>query len=419
MQKIFKNKKGKVFVMLEVLVILTSIIGLWAVIDAKQEEFLGFGEIQTNLINAVNKKEANLLYLDTAAQLAYKNTSQSKLAEKGGFENLDTSTGEFQNIGCGKHIYPMYTNSSGTNCFETVNPKKEYLEMFKENLYKYLGNNPFFASQNFELSIINNKIVGIATSYVDSSVLTDDDLDKISLMPPESILNKESKLRNGDEVAKTAKTLDPAQISGNGCAGYLVNLLTKTYQENNKLDLPLPTCISGDAWDIAACFLDTDLISEDNKNKRVVYAGPGLNYEQLNQEDLLKEGDLLFLSTKNTWCKWSGFNAQQLNTENYDEAISYCEGTNGRDALRDNPVDGFCKIDSFNTENYPNYCVYEEDNREYENFPIVTHVMLYVGDGKIAQKWGEKTVNQDLETFLTQKAHRFDGIRIIVRPNYK
>jgi len=79
------------------------------------------------------------------------------------------------------------------------------------------------------------------------------------------------------------------------CSLY-VNWLIKTAYKDESSFTGI-ACFPNHAWGVAACNLRNAQISPETS--RVVYAGPGLSFDQLFLDGrLLKQGDILFTSTK-------------------------------------------------------------------------------------------------------------------------
>ena len=176
-------------------------------------------------------------------------------------------------------------------------------------------------------------------------------------------------------------------------------------------------CFPNHAWGVAACNLRNAQISPETS--RVVYAGPGLSFDQLFLDGrLLKQGDILFTSTKTSWCKWSGYNFY-----NNDNMCGYDKGTTDPASyLRTDGEIGFCVEDSIEISGNPLYCDFSEFNIECENFPIITHIFVYLGvdgNGKhiIGNLYDKVPEDRNLKIFLSN-LDKTDGVRMIVRPDY-
>ncbi len=403
---------------MEVLVITVALIWLIAIAMKASNKLEPFAETQKNIINTLNEKDSIYFYLDTSVELASKMTRQSTLAKNGGYSIKKVDSSLDQPISpCGDHVYPLLSDLSGNICVPDIN--KEYSEEFGYHLNSYLSDSRRLSGKDFNVQIIDGDLVGVVeNSKIELTIMKDSSLEDANIIPRGDIMNPNIlKGEKADIIAEEIRNLDPHNVdSGGGCAGFISNLLSKIGNSN------VP-CITGDAWDIAACYLL-------NHKSRIVYAGQGLSYEDMIEEEVLKQGDLLFLSTKDTWCKWSGLNAEEF-TGDFDDdelligALSQCGGDDGRPALRKNPRQAFCAPGTIENMDYPLYCNFKEgDNNpmyEYEDFIIVTHIVMYVDKNHhtIAHKRGKpKYVDASLEQFLKNNKARTDGIRIIVRPEY-
>ncbi len=421
MLKIKQNKKGKVLMVS----IALSLIGLLIYLLIATSNLDGptienFGQIQKQTIRALNQKDTLLLYVDTATELAKRDVSQKILADNAGFyKEIDSSDPNSDVTGCGSHVYNLLSTTTGKSCVSDYDYGKEYLFSFKDELGKYISREENLKGVEFNhFDIDNGSIIpkNLEQVYL---LITNKDFD-FDFLPEGGIINLAIKSKYGDDVAKKILNIDlskdPFKSMVPGDCSLHVNWLIKTaYQdEDNFRGID---CFPNHAWGIAACYLSKS--QRTPEISRVVYSGPGLSFDELFLEDkLLKEGDILFTSSKTTWCKWTGYNEYSN-----DNMCGYAKGTLDPDRyLRTDGEIGFCVEDTIELSDNPLYCDFSEFGIESENFPIITHIFIYLGldrTGKhvIGNLYGAHANDKDLEIFLGTYG-KSDGVRMIVRPDY-
>jgi len=203
------------------------------------------------------------------------------------------------------------------------------------------------------------------------------------------------------------------------CAAFIKRLLKKVYEIDTEPDKELAEDIglpcletwknggSNDAWDIAVCFM--------KRNEIFDMASPTGALTEID----MKPGDMIFTINKKSWCKWSGYNFYKK--QETQETINYCDEVNDENALRDGPLDnGYCTeptITNYNPTTLPNYCDFNENQQEFSNFPIVTHIAIYLGNGRATYfNYDVKIEDGTINNFISSIGG--DGIRILVRPDY-
>jgi len=405
-----KRKQGKIFVLLAVIITLLAIVFLILISsDLKKASDKVTGSHQKAMINTLNKRDSVLLFLDEAALLAKKNTLQSELAANAGyFEKTDVGSQDFDITGYGTYIYPLISNGS-EDSFDAFNYEQEYLKLFRRNLLEYTSKNSYLNEKEFlGIFIKDGKIFASAEAPKVELLITSDELIEGYFLD-DLIMNINIPNTNADKIINEIKKIDIntgifTNLKPGDCSMFISRLLDIAY--STPISQNPIKCIPNNAWDVAACYLDNS--QNDPSSSRVVYAGKGLKYEELvSIEGLLKPGDFLF-TTSSAWKLYSGYNF-------YND---FGEG-----------FDNFCFSDSItNSESqFPAYCVYddetnEENNIYYENYPIVTHIFMYLDEEKgeyiIANLFNEKRIDQDLQTFVNNPSTGGDGVRIIIRPNY-
>ena len=209
------------------------------------------------------------------------------------------------------------------------------------------------------------------------------------------------------------------------CAAFIKRILRKAYglDKFEELSTIGIDCFdsqlngaSNDAWDIAACFL--------NKNKNIYVMGNTYIATPLtssNAEAVLEPGDLIFESAPSSWCRWSGYNYYKyLEDNNYN--WDYCYGKEKDNTYADPETEGFCKQDTitfFEGTEIPQTCSYSENSMTYSNFPIITHIGIYLGNGQATAAYfntEKKIIQGTVSDFISSV--NADGIRLIVRPDY-
>ena len=409
-----KRKKAKIFVMLAVIlfvialdVLLISLSGL----DNISSKL--FGESQKGMISTLNKKDSILSYLDNAALLSLRSSYQLELAENAGyFERVDSSSQDADVTGFGFHIYPMISNEQGN--LANFDYEKEYLKLFKSKFLEFTSQDSYLYNKKFiDTSIKQGYIVGHAEMPEIRLLITTDIIKKYYFLPGSSInlikqdthtIGVVNNIINADMSMPYIANLGPGD-----CSAFISRMLDYAYSKS-KTDIGSHSveCLPNNAWDVAACYLYKAKQNPDSS--RVVYAGEGLKYDELiSVEDLLKPGDLLF-TTSIAWGKYTGYNEYS----SLGDSVTY-----------------YCEKDSIPNPNsqYPQYCLYQDkpngysSDIEYENYPIVTHIFMYLGEqnGKriIANLFNKKSVDESLQTFVNNPSTGGDGVRIIIRPKYK
>ncbi len=164
---------------------------------------------------------------------------------------------------------------------------------------------------------------------------------------------------------------------------------------------------SNDAWDMAVCLM--------NDRNQIQYASstgtPITGTEAINK---MQPGDLMFTINKDSWCRWTGYN------EYKGDGSNHC-GTGT--ALRTGSDKGYCTENSMLSTTIssglptPKVCDFNENGQVYSNFPIVTHVAIYLGNG-IAAYYNNNVKIRTGTVARFVGAVQADGIRIIVRPDY-
>ena len=210
-------------------------------------------------------------------------------------------------------------------------------------------------------------------------------------------------------------------LQPNYCAAFLKRLLRKVYglEKYGELSTIGSNCldsntngVSIDAWDIAACFLrlNKEIYVIDSSNSTTPLMAS-------IAETALEPGDLIFVSKSSSWCKWTGYNYyKSVEIDGDHKEINRCGGT---EAFRNPSTEGYCKQDSiiFFEDNRPKTCSYSENGRVYSNFPVITHIGIYLGDNKAAYYNNQIKIDDGtLSDFISSV--NADGIRLIVRPNY-
>lgn len=417
-KKIFKNKQGKLFLPIS-LGFLVIVMFLFFLISDNAENLSenNFAETATSLITALNQKQAVMLYLQTSAELAVRETSQAMIAESAGTYNLiDTSNPNQEVTACGTHVYPLLSDTEGNVCFTENNYMDSYLTLFRVNLLKYTSRNPYLAGKIF--SDINydpdtNTLFGSAELPKVEILISKEPINFV-VMPISAIENLDVEQspyakKLVKQIKKVDLTSDNFKDVGTGSCSIFINRLLSTVYEtgNYELSIKYPKLrFPGHAWVVAARYLY-------HEKDRVVYAGPGLTYQQLLSKDgLLKEGDLLFSSSPGSWCKYTGYN--------YYAQTNTCRSN---PEYRENPAEGFCVKDTIPANSpHPLYCSFNEGGVAYNNFPIVTHIFMYLGEDSddkpiIANLYTKKLLNEPLESFVNNAGYS-DGVRIIIRPDY-
>ena len=294
---------------------------------------------------------------------------------------------------------------------------------------------------NFDLSSdsLRNKITAGKTYYIIGIEYLDNSDSPV-------ILRKTDKIRidiaaNNQKLAEEILKIpvDDPYISGLGrdlCAAFIKRILRRAYgldklEELSEIGLD---CLeserglgSNDAWDIAVCFLN---------KKRGIYHVTRQGADKYTTipeiKKILQPGDLIFVSQKEGWCKWSGYNHYRHQVEG-GSVVNYCDWDNIENAFRSGGQGfsdfGFCTQESLFSgepstwpqtviQQSPNWCNFDENGQTFEDFPIITHIGIYLGDDKVAYYNTDEPHISDgtLQDFVSS-VHA-DRIRIVVRPNY-
>lgn len=408
--KFKKNKQGKIFILMAVIITTLALIFLILISsELKKASDKVLGSHQKAMINTLNKKDSILLYLDESAILAKKTTLQSTLAKNAGyFERTGVDSQDSDVTGFGQYVYPLLSNSSGA--LAEIDYEQEYLKLFRYNLLKYTTKNSYFNTKSFSaISLSNEVISALAEAPEIELLISSQDFDDLYFFDT-SIVNTEIKNNNADKVVAEIKKIDITtgvfvELKAGDCSRFMSRLLDEAYsvppQQNPII------CIPNNAWDVAACYLDK--AQNNPEQSRVVYAGNGIKYSELTLIDnLLKKGDLLF-TTSSAWPIYTGYNHY------------YNAGAN--------EFDNYCKPDSIldSGSEFPKKCIFNDDINEggvfYEDYPIVTHIFMYLGKDEngehiIANLFNEKIVGESLQGFVDNPVTGGDGVRIIIRPVY-
>jgi hypothetical protein len=419
MKKVFNNRKGKILIFGMALMIIIAIILLIIVsnnLDGPATK--NFGKLQEKIINAVNKKDSLLLYLDTSAELAKRDVSQHALGENAGFSVDIYSSMKTTVTPCGDYIYPMLSDTNGQLCVDDVGSEKQYLAEFNKKIMFYLRKNSFFRNSKFSnLNILQDYIIGISNGKLAEIPISEEILD-IQLIPQFSVLNLNlAPSKYADTFTK--EILKNANVNGvyfndltvGQCSSFVQRLIKFGYKKPKNYDIGINSelsCFPGHAWRVAACYLDKSLSDPDKS--RIVWEGNGLSFNDIQNNINLELGDLLFISNDDSWCIYSGMN----------EYV----GTNVCSSTMKTYHTPFCVKDSFSSMiDNPSYCQFNDETKlgkiVYTGFPIVTHIFIVLekqnNDYVIGNLYSQRSITGKLSNFL---ATPNDGIRIIVRPDY-
>lgn len=205
-------------------------------------------------------------------------------------------------------------------------------------------------------------------------------------------------------------------LQPNYCAAFIKRLLRKAYGlgVSDELSTIGLNCLdsqvngkSNDAWDIAACFISQGKVVYDEANEPF--------FDTIDK--IARSGDLIFALSDKSWCKWSGYNYYKFLETNIDNK-DYC---NNNDPYRYPKNSGFCTKDSIvnftSITLKPDYCDYSEDGRTINDFPMITHIGIYLGDNKAAYYNNQLKIEQGTVYDFFNSING-DGIRLIIRPNY-
>ncbi len=385
------NKKSNFYLFFEVLITISVLIFL-LILKINYYSAEDLGKNQKLIINALNTKFTDLLTLNRLADYTLKIISQQELANHAGFfYSVDSSTDSYDIGPCGDYVYPLLDS----DCFPDLH--SEFISLFSSKLRGLLLDLNYDA--DFDLSFYPGTDILIGSFRNKHLLLSDEEQ---SFVVPRNINNSILQSNNKDFLSNL-KTYNINNIHAHGCAGFIVSLI-KVLNNGKTFD----NCQRGDAWDIAACYLK-------NKPNRVIYSGSGLNYNDL--KDIVKPGDMLFLSNPSSWCKYTGYNAYiQPDYPDFDidSVSSSCSNKKGSHALRTNPYRGYCIKDTID-ENHE-FCDFNENDISVQNFPIITHIMLVydLNPVKIVHKWGSNK-REDLKNFLSRHGIK---VKLIVRPEY-
>jgi len=409
--KFKKNKQGKIFVLMAVIITLLAIVFLMlisATLKKASEEVIG--SHQKAMITTLNTKDSILLYLDESALLAKKEALQSVLAENAGyFERTGVGSQDYDVTSYGTYIYPLISN--GTNLSKNFDYETEYLKLFRTKLLEYTSKNSYLKNKEFSnIHISGGEIIASAESPQVELLITSDEIIE-SYALDNAVMNLEIYSKYAKSIVNKMKKTDItaekfADLKAGDCSAFISRLLDEAYSTSTGQN-PV-ACLPNNAWDVAACYLYS--AQNNPSSSRIVYAGKGLSYDELlSVDDLLNPGDILF-TTSSAWGVYSGYN-------------SYADSGVG--------FDNFCKPDSFSNpeSQFPKYCTYNDETNEYyhiyyEDYPIITHIFMYLGEENdehehiIANLFNTKSINENLKSFLDNPSTGGDGVRIIVRPNY-
>jgi len=190
-------------------------------------------------------------------------------------------------------------------------------------------------------------------------------------------------------------------LASSSCAGWIRRVISYAVQGNYNGN---HICHGASAWASLACFLS-------KHPDRVIYAGPPITTEEALPE--LRPGDIMYFRTPNTWPKWSGFNVQHR-----AESRAYCKSigrTGGSCVTARDGAQAFCEKGSYDNLDDPIFCTFDESGISHENFPIVSHIAIYMGDGLMGDQMGSK---QSYDVSLKRRERYEKGIKAIIRPEY-
>jgi len=425
MNKLFnKNKKGRFLIYFSAIIIIGAIIYLLIVVnnmDNSGEEV--YGVMQKYTIFTLNQKDSILLYQNLAAEQAKRDVDHSILAKNAGFyEIVDSSNPNPDISGCGNHIYVSLSDTTGKNCYQNFNYEDQYKQLFRENFLKYSIRIKDLRSNEFNNLMIKDNFI-YPKSLKDVILLITDKPISIDMLPPNSIVNTDITSSYANAVADAIKNVDINSpyfqgVTTGQCSRFVYRLLMSAYNTQGNTAVE---CFPNDAWGVANCYYEHHLANP--LNSRIVYAGDNIDMDQINSmPNLLKKGDILFSAAKTTWCKWSGVN-YYLNQENvcgYASSSSIPEVFLRTDDAGNILEGGFCEPDSVDNTVYPLHCDFNQNGIQVDNGFIITHIFIYLGEDNDVPIVGNLLTNRRIDQPLADVVNNptYDGIRMIVRPDY-
>ena len=157
--KFLKNKKGIDYAFLLAFVVFVCIIYLFVVLNGKLNEMhWKIGEHEVALLNAYQKGEEQLLYVDNSARISAWQAVDS-LAEVGGMPDQDCGTVN-RSIGTTVVQY-TYWKSQNQDCLDKSNVYEEYSDVLNEKLNNYLKLRKM-PQNNYEFTVLPEKVSGFA-----------------------------------------------------------------------------------------------------------------------------------------------------------------------------------------------------------------------------------------------------------------